>query len=113
MPDLKIRPAANTRRTDFVKFAQDLELFLEAFTPQLLANWMKKDKANLSKKLNGIEPITRNDIRDFYACVSSVLTKLKEGVEAFQIELEMSTEDLQEHRKNLWEEIRLMQGTLL
>jgi len=112
MPELKIRPATNVRFEDFQKFAKDLELFLKAFTPQLLAEWIKKDKGNLSKKLNGIEPITRNDIRDFYTGVSSVMEKLKNGIHAFQIELEMSADEPEEHKKNLWEEIRLMKATL-
>ena len=112
MPDLKFRPAKNVRHSDFETFAKDLELFLEAFTPQLLANWMGKDKGNLSKKLNGLEPITRNDIRDFYGCVSSVVTKLKKGMEAYQIELEMTAGTAEEHKKNLWEEFHLIQATM-
>jgi DNA polymerase III delta prime subunit len=112
MPGLKIHASSTVRRADFEKFAKDLELFLEAFTPQLLANWMKKDKGNLSKKLNGLEAITRNDIRDFYGSVSSVLTKLRKGMEAYQIELEMSRVEAEEHKKNLWEEFHLMQATM-
>lgn len=112
MPGLKIHASTTVRHADFEKFAKDLELFLEAFTPQLLANWMKKDKGNLSKKLNGLEPITRNDIRDFYGSVSSVISKLKKGMEAYQIELEMTTDEAEQHKKNLWEEFHLIQATM-
>ena len=111
MSEFEIRPSRNVSRADFERFAKDLELFLGAFTPQLLAEWLHKDKGNLSRKLHGNEAITRNDIKDFYGKLSSVVAKLKEGINAFQIELEME-EPTDEDRpviKNLWEEIRLIQ----
>jgi hypothetical protein len=110
MSDIQIRPSRNVSKADFDLFARDLELFLGAFTPQLLADWLRKDKGNLSRKLHGSEPITRNDIRDFYGRLSAVMAKLKSGVNAFQIELEMESprEDECPVIRNTWEEIRLI-----
>ena len=110
MSELHIYPAKNVSKADFEKYAKDLGLFLEAFTPQLLAEWLDKDKGNISKKLNGNEPITRNDIKDFYSKLSSIVAKLEIGVNSFQIELEMEnpTDEDRAIVKNLWEEIRLL-----
>ncbi len=110
MSEFEIRPSRNVNKADFERFAQDLELFLSAFTPQLLAEWLHKDKSNISRKLHGNEAITRNDIKDFYSKLSSVIAKMKEGIYSYQIEMEME-EPTDEDRpvvKNLWEEIRLI-----
>jgi hypothetical protein len=115
MPELKIYPSKNVRKADFELFAKDLGDFLEAFTQELLAKWMGRDPGNLSKKLNGNEAITRNDLRDFYSTVSSVLTRLRNGVPPYQIELEMAPIDEAPEalkKRNLWEEIRLIKETL-
>lgn len=110
MSNVQIRPSRNVSKADFDLFARDLELFLGAFTPQLLADWLHKDKGNLSRKLHGNEPITRNDVRDFYGRLSAVIAKLKAGINAFQIELEMEhpAEDECPVNRNIWEEIRLL-----
>lgn len=110
MSEFEIRPSRNVNKADFERFAIDLELFLGAFTPQLLAEWLHKDKANISRKLHGNEPITRNDIKDFYSKLSAVVAKLREGINAFQIELEMDapTDKDRPVIRNLWEEIRLI-----
>jgi hypothetical protein len=75
---------------------------------------MGRDAGNLSKKLNGNESITRNDLRDFYSAVSSVVLKLRNGIPPYQIELEMTAGEEPEGSKgkNLWEEIRLIKATL-
>ena len=110
MSEMHIHPAKNVPPADFAQYAKDLQLFLEAFTPQLLAEWLNKDKGNISKKLNGNEPITRKDIKDFYSKLSSIVAKLKIGLNSFQIELEMDEPTDGDLRvvKNLWEEIRLL-----
>jgi hypothetical protein len=71
---------------------------------------LHRDKGNLSRKLRGNEAITSKDIKDFYGRLSSVITKLKQGINAYQIELEMDelTEQERPALKNLWEEIRLI-----
>jgi hypothetical protein len=110
MSEFQIRPSRNVPKADFERYAKDLELFLGAFTPQLLAEWLNKDKGNISRKLHGNEAITRNDIRDFYSKLSSVVAKLKKGINSFEIELEMEdpTDADRPVVKNLWEEIRLI-----
>lgn len=110
MSEFQIRPSRNVPKADFERYAKDLELFLEAFTPQLLAEWLHKDKGNISRKLHGNEAITRNDILDFYSKLSSVVAKLKKGVNSFEIELEMENPTDEEPKvvRNLWEEIRLI-----
>lgn len=114
MSELNLRKAGNLSKAGFEEYQKDLKLFLDAFTSQLLAKWLNKDKGNISKKLTGIEPTTRNDIKDFYGKLSSVVQQLKNGVPAYLIELEMETEIAAspETYKNLWQEIRLIKETL-
>jgi hypothetical protein len=117
MPELKIRRADNLNQTEFEKYEKDLRLFLSVFTPQLLAKWLGKDPANISRKLSSIDPITRNDLRDFYKKLSSVVGKLKNGVDAVQIEIEMenaaaAVDQDPEVYTNLWEEVRLLKERL-
>lgn len=115
MSELIIRPHGNIRKLELDQFTSDLQLLLEAFCPSQLAQWMGRDKGNLSKKLNGIEPITAKDLVDFYGTVSSVVAKLRMGVSAYRIELEMTKagDDLKvDPAKNIWEEIRLLKERL-
>lgn len=115
MSKLNIRPGRNVRKPEFEQFTLDLQLFLNAFCAAQLARWMGRDKGNLSKKLNGIEPITAKDLVDFYGTVSSIISKLKSGVQPFQIEQDMAfpDDDIKvEPTKNIWEELRLMKEAL-
>jgi hypothetical protein len=114
MPELKLHPSRNIRKADFEQFEKDMQVFLKAFTRELLASWMHRDPGNLSKKLTGNEFITPKDLRDFYGAVSSVLIKLRNGIPAHQIAMEMMSEEETNgyQEKNLWEEIRLIKDTL-
>jgi hypothetical protein len=114
MSEINLKRSRNLRKEDFEKYERDIKTFLKAFSPQVLANWLKKDKGNVSRKLNGIESITSNDLADFYSKLGSAITKLQNGVPPYQIELEMNPveEDPQVFR-NLWEEVRLIKETLL
>lgn len=114
MPELKIRPASHIPTLEFCEFTRDVAAFLEAFTPELLAKWMGKDAGNISKKLNGIEPITRKYLIDFYRTIGPILVKLKAGLPAYQIELEMMPDDEMTipQKRNLWEELRLIKESL-
>jgi hypothetical protein len=115
MADLKIRRGKSISQKTFDQFGKDLGRLLDAFMAQLLAKWMGRDPGNFNKKINGIEPITRNDVKDFYRCLSSVIAKLEKNVEPYQIELEMeSTAENEEtpEYKNLHEEIRLIKETM-
>ncbi|HVU96817.1 MAG TPA: hypothetical protein VHE34_16425 [Puia sp.] len=115
MSKLNIRPGRNVRKSEFEQFTLDLQLFLNAFCAAQLARWMGRDKGNLSKKLNGIEPITTKDLVDFYGTASSVITKLEKGVPVFQIEQDMTLVDDNikvEPTKNMWEELGLVKETL-
>lgn len=108
MAEKKPFPGPHLRKEDFEKFEGDLALLLSAFRPELLGKWMGKDAGNFSKKVNGVQGITSNFLRDFYSKLGSVIAKLQKGVAAYQIEMEMSSvEDPLEH-KNLWEEFRLL-----
>lgn len=115
MSKLNIRPGRNVRKPEFDQFTLDLQLFLSAFCAAQLARWMGRDKGNLSKKLNGIEPITAKDLVDFYETVSSVVTKLEKGVPVFQIEQDMTLVDENikvEPTKNMWDELGLVKEAL-
>jgi hypothetical protein len=111
---MNIHPAPNVPEADFATFTADVGIFLQFFPLELLARWMGRDAGNLSKKQNGKKAITRKDVIDFYRTIGSVLIKLKSGVPAYQIELEMiPDEELTDaQKKNLWEEIRLIKQKL-
>ena len=79
MYKLNIHADRNVRKLEFDQFTSDLRLFLNTFCAAQLARWMGRDKGSLSKKLNGIKPITTKDLVDFYGAVSNVITKLKKG----------------------------------
>ena len=114
MPISKIHPARNLRNLEFERFRTDLELFLQAFPPALLAKWMKKDAGNISKKLNGIDAITQKDLFDFYGALSSVITKLEMGMPAYEIERQMDAYNqvlIVTPKENMWEAIRKMKET--
>ena len=115
MSELNVHPGRNVRKQEFDRFTSDLQLFLEAFSLSHLAQWMARDKGNLSKKLTGIEPITAKDLVDFYGTLSSVIIKLRKGVPAYIIEQDMITADdalKVTPTKNIWEALRLIKEEL-
>lgn len=114
MPRLKIKPGNKVDRITFEKFEKDLKILVKAFPSNLVAKWWGKAQSHLSRKLNGYEAITRKDIVDFYRKMGALPSKLENGVEPYQIELEMSepTNDEIGEYKNLYEEIRLLNDVM-
>ena len=90
MAELKAFAESRLRPADFEKFKADLELLLGTFTAQMLANWMGKDKGHLSKKINGIEPVTAKFISDFYRSLDPVISRIRQGAAPHEVEAEMS-----------------------
>jgi len=111
-PDRKPVKGRGVSEVEFIKYMADMDELLFVFKQDLVALWLGKDTANFSKKMSGTDPITRNDIKDLYGKLSSVIRKLADGVLPYQIELEMSPVEEPEGYKNLYEEMRLIKADL-
>jgi hypothetical protein len=90
MSPIKPYPSPRLRPSDFIRFRDDLALLLTVCTAQDLANWMGKDKGNVSKKLNGVEPITQKFLADFYQTLSPAIARIKQGAAGHEVESEMA-----------------------
>ena len=89
MSEGKAFPDERLQKAEFEKFMDDLKLLKNVFPAQKLAAWMKKDRGNLSKKINGVEPITPKFLRDFYRRLDRAIRLLKQGVPPHEVEREM------------------------
>ena len=117
MPELPIFAGKRLRKEDFEQFKKDLELLLESFSPGQLAAWMRKDRRNFSRKLNGIEAITPKFLLNFRRALNPVIDRLRRGVPAYQVIIELETggevaeeqsgvEGEKVREEKVWEEIR-------
>lgn len=71
---------------EFERFEENLRILLKAFPARKLAKWMGKDRGNLSKKINGIEPITSKFLGDFYGRLHEAIRLLKRGMPPHEVE---------------------------
>lgn len=89
MPELNVIPKKGVSISDFLNFKADLEFLLKCFPAQKLADWLKMDKGNLSKKINGKEQVTDRFIQSFNEVMEYPVLLLHQGKSPQEVEDEM------------------------
>jgi hypothetical protein len=89
MPEVNAIPKKGVSISQFLSFKADLEYLLKQFPAQKLAEWMKMDKGNLSRKINGVDKTTNRFIGNFNEVMEYPLLLLHQGKTAPQVEEEM------------------------
>ncbi|HEY4109504.1 hypothetical protein [Puia sp.] len=127
MTEVKAIPSRQLPTSAFLSFKADLEVLLAAFSQQKLADWMKMDKGNLNKKVNGGVSITEKFLEHFNQVMEYPILRLHQGATTREIEDEMElrtkegTAEVEKSRlrlfegvvKDVHEEIIDIQGKIL
>jgi len=89
MPEVNALPKKGVSISRFLSFKADLEFLLKHFPAQKLAEWMKMDKGNLSRKINGVDKTTDRFIGNFNEVMEYPVLLLHQGKTTREVEEEM------------------------